>query len=162
MASCCWFVLVRIPTSFMHDICYVFMSLLLELPLPPTLVCFMASVRKNQVRGPVLHSGYCFLVIACNCSSISLFLAHTINSIDFICFRFIFFLVEMSYGGDMCSMSYTIRLFHMLSGSDHTVWLYHFSDAKRNLSSGDAGLIPPLKSFSSTFQLMVPPGITKY
>lgn len=40
----------------------------------------------------------------------------------------------------------------------HTVWLHHFSDAKTDLGSSDAGLTSPLTSFSSTLQLMFPLG----
>lgn len=44
----------------------------------------------------------------------------------------------------------------MLPHSQHTVWLHHFSDAKLDLSSGAASLIPPWNNVSSTFPLMVP------
>lgn len=61
----------------------------------------------------------------------------------------------------MCSMSYTIKMCHMLSGSNHTVWLHHFSDAEIDLGSSDAGLKLPLKR-SLTFQIVVPLEVTKY
>lgn len=44
----------------------------------------------------------------------------------------------------------------------HTVWLHHFSDAKTDLGSSDAGLTSPLTSFSSALQLMFPLRVTKY